>query len=220
MRHLKLIADDHRREEAAELEAALYHSDATEDELSSLSNDNLSNAPKYKDNFLKNGPATTSQSKFSHLSTSKTTSFFRALPTLNSTCYMTLADFLRPKAQTSVRFATQPFQASWQEDVARHSSHHNPVVSATIDAAPPTQFSKENQADFYTSQTDMTDHNFTYDQTQQARANHLNIPDWRNSVLSCRQQPSDYGDLLRGNSDHLIPKPNVKRFEGEPLEYL
>ena len=33
--HLKLIADDQRRVEAAELEAALYHSDATEDKFSS-----------------------------------------------------------------------------------------------------------------------------------------------------------------------------------------
>ena len=56
-------------------------------------------------------------------------------------CNMAAADFLRPKAQTSVRFATQPFRASRQEGVARHSSHHKSVVSATIDAAPPTQFS-------------------------------------------------------------------------------
>ena len=148
LRHLKLIADDQRRVEAAELEAALYHSDATEDKLSCSSNDNLSNAPKYKDNLFKNVPATTFQSKFSHLSTTKTTSFFRALPTLDSTRNMASVDFLQPKAQTSVRFATQPFQASWQEGVARHSSHHNPVVAAAIDAAPQTQFSRENQADF------------------------------------------------------------------------
>ena len=93
LRHLKLIADDQRRVEAAELEAALYHSDATEDELSCSSNDNLSNAPKYKDNLFKNGPATTFQSKLSHLSTTKTTSFFRALPTLDSTRNMALLTF-------------------------------------------------------------------------------------------------------------------------------
>ena len=132
---------------------------------------------------------------------------------------MTPVDFLRPKAQTSVRFATQPFQASWQEGVVRHSSHHFPVVSATIGASPPTQFSRKNQADFRISQTDMTGHNFTYDRTQQVRANHLNILDGKNSGLSSRQQPSGYGDLLRDDSDPLIPKPNVKRVEGDPLDY-
>ena len=65
----------------------------------------------------------------------------------------------------------------------------------------------------------MTGHNFTYDRTQQVRVNHSNIPDGRNSGSSSRQQPSGYGDLLRGNSDPLIPKPNVKKFEGDPLDY-
>ena len=66
----------------------------------------------------------------------------------------------------------------------------------------------------------MTGHNFTYDQAQQVRANHSNIPAGRNSGLSSRQLPSGFGDLLRGNFDPLIPKPNVKRFEGDPLYYL
>ena len=184
MRHLKLIVDDQRREEAAELDASPYHSDATEDELSSSSIDNLSNAPKDKGNLVTNSPATTFQSKFSHLSTTKTNSFFAALPTFDPMRNMAPADFLRPKAQTAVRFATQPFQASWREGVACHSSHHNPVVSATIDPAPPTQFSRENQTDCHTLQIDMISHNFTYDQTQQARANHSNISDGRNCGLS------------------------------------
>ena len=64
----------------------------------------------------------------------------------------------------------------------------------------------------------MTGYNFN-DRTQQTRANHSYIPDGRNSGLSSRQQPSGYGDLLIGNSDPLIPKPNVKRFEGDPLDY-
>ena len=80
-------------------------------------------------------------------------------------------------------------------------------------------FNRENQADIHNSQTDMTGHNFTYDRTQPARANHLNIPDGRNSGLSSRQQPSGYGNLLRGNFDPLIPKPNVKKFEGDPQDY-
>ena len=37
--------------------------------------------------------------------------------------------------------------------------------------------------------------------------------------MSSRQQPSGYGDLLRGHSDPLITKPNVKRFKGDPLDY-
>ena len=59
----------------------------------------------------------------------------------------------------------------------------------------------------------MTGHNLNCDQIKQARANNSKIPDERKSDLSTRQQPSDYGVLLRDNFDPCIPKPKVKNFE-------
>ena len=139
LRHLKLIADGQRRVEAAELEAAVYYFDATKNEPSRLIQvmTTCRMLGNTRTTFLKMDPLPLSSPNF-HI-------FLPPKPPLSLELSRHLIQrvtwlLLSLKAQTSVRFATQPFQGSWQEGVACHGFHRNPVVSATIDAAPSTQF--------------------------------------------------------------------------------
>ena len=227
LRHQKMKAEDDRRIKEAELEESLYRSQIdTDDDFSTQSDDITAPSNKKGDSSR---PATSVWPSKQNPFVPTTSTDFRdsTRPTQQThTRHVDFADaaqarFEHQASQAYVHFSATEVGRSTRSDVAEprsyESAHTFPMKAHTSVSYGATRARQPTRSEHATA-----DRSY-YDTTATTSGPRDQLTSERRSQQSFRDQQPFVGrqgyDPWRGYSNPLIPKPEVKKFDGDPLDY-